>query len=121
MRCWYSEVYRRTGGKSCKAWYVKNKERALSNGKAYRATHRAEVIARRLGVNVDDVRRVLLKNECEVCGNKSKLVIDHDHKTHIVRGRLCQGCNKAIGFIADDPNRAIKIFGYLQGWLNTQE
>lgn len=39
---------------------------------------------------------------------------DHDHKTGKVRGELCGGCNKALGFIHDDPIRAEGLATYVR-------
>ena len=45
--------------------------------------------------------------KCAIChrarGLKKKLSTDHDHETGLVRGLLCQGCNKLLGFARDDP------------------
>lgn len=39
---------------------------------------------------------------------------DHDHETGKVRGELCGGCNKALGFINDDEKRADGLADYLR-------
>ena len=45
------------------------------------------------------------KGVCPLCGayianaDRPKLHIDHDHKTGMVRGVLCSGCNRAEGKI----------------------
>lgn len=95
--------------------------RILAQCKAYRDNNKAKVTAARLGCDEAAVAAALAKTSCEICGHTEKLVVDHDHATGEVRGRLCNGCNKAIGFIGDDPTRAIRIFGYLQRWLPEQE
>ena len=42
--------------------------------------------------------------ECEVCGSSDKLVIDHNHDTGKVRGRICWHCNVALGHARDNVN-----------------
>lgn len=64
------------------------------------------------------------KGLCKLCGsdglkrvshnNSVPLVIDHDHKTHKVRGLLCHTCNTAIGQLNDDPVLIKKALDYVK-------
>lgn len=74
-------------------------------------------------INIDDKANLLIKNHkgfCDICGtNKSgyagkKLAIDHDHRTGIVRGMLCQKCNIGLGNFNDDPEIMLKAVKYLK-------
>lgn len=57
---------------------------------------------------------------CWICGETETglhgtLHVDHDHsKPGTMRGILCSGCNRAIGYISDDPERAMRLAAYLQ-------
>ena len=64
--------------------------------------------------NMTDKELEALPDYCEVCGSQENLHIDHCHKTGIVRGRLCQHCNRALGLLYDDSERIIKLAQYLQ-------
>lgn len=41
--------------------------------------------------------RELQDERCGMCGVKTRLVIDHDHGSGLVRGLLCSGCNTCEG------------------------
>lgn len=41
-------------------------------------------------------------DSCEVCGSPERMVIDHNHDTRKVRGKLCHMCNVALGMARDD-------------------
>lgn len=47
------------------------------------------------------------------------VVIDHDHKTGLVRGLLCSNCNRAVGFLNDDPNCMMAAAAYVMLWQDT--
>ena len=51
---------------------------------------------------------------CRICGKAEKLVVDHNHETGKVRGLLCPGCNKGIGFLGDTSEGVQKALTYLQ-------
>lgn len=56
---------------------------------------------------------------CLICGQpepgrRGRLHVDHDHETGIIRGLLCCNCNRAIGYLGDDPDRADALAAYLR-------
>lgn len=56
---------------------------------------------------------------CLICGGVPngqwrRLQVDHCHKTGKIRGLLCVNCNRAIGYLGDDPDRAIRVAAYLK-------
>ena len=73
--------------------------------------------ARRYGLSLADYRALQQRqgNACAICRKVTRvLCIDHCHVTGRVRGLLCQRCNSALGFCADDPRLLRAALAYLQ-------
>jgi hypothetical protein len=58
---------------------------------------------------------------CEVCGNIGRIVFDHCHRTKNFRGWLCNGCNTALGYVNDDPDRLRMLASYLERAKHPQD
>lgn len=55
---------------------------------------------------------------CAICGaEKSKdgrrLAVDHCHETGVVRGALCDLCNRGLGFFQDSTEKLARAIQYL--------
>lgn len=53
---------------------------------------------------------------CFICGRppgKTRLAVDHDHKTGLVRGLVCWQCNAALAKLGDSAARAYAAYIYL--------
>lgn len=105
---------------SCKTCYKKrSKEDKVKQGRR----HRKSVELRwQYGLSIEDYERMieLCDNKCEICGappptkgRKKTLCVDHCHDTGIVRGLLCDKCNRAIGLIGEDHQTLLKAIQYL--------
>lgn len=80
-------------------------------------------LRRNYGINFGDYSRMLGEQggRCAICGSPptggpksaSRLHVDHDHDTGVVRGLLCNRCNLGIGYFADDPARLAAAIKYL--------
>lgn len=57
---------------------------------------------------------LLSKDCCQICEQKTSLVIDHNHKTGKVRDIICQRCNLLIGYIESKPKVLDKVLEYLK-------
>jgi hypothetical protein len=62
------------------------------------------------GITLADFDRLLAEQngQCATCGattpgKRGVWRVDHDHLTGQVRGLLCEGCNRGIGCLQDDP------------------
>lgn len=83
-------------------WYPKNKDRHIQSVGAWKEKNRIKMISYQYASTEEEVARILSIGQCEICGSSDRLVVDHDHKTNKVRGRLCHGCNVGIGFFNED-------------------
>lgn len=79
------------------------------------------------GITHKDYLRMLKQQDgkCAICNrpepevtkkHKKFLCIDHDHKSRIVRGLLCDSCNRGIGLLKDDPAILSSAISYLQNY-----
>jgi len=54
---------------------------------------------------------------CAICGgdNGSKrLAVDHDHDTGVIRGLLCNQCNRGLGLLGDSAESIRRVLDYLE-------
>jgi len=76
---------------------------------------------RAYGLDFKDYEKMLEAQNgvCAICSSpppnnrKTRLAIDHCHKTGKVRGLLCDKCNRSIGLLKDDVNILTKAIEYL--------
>ena len=82
-------------------------KRKLSNRKSH--------LKRKYGITLQEYDELLAAQGggCAICGNPDADNVDHDHVTGEVRGILCFNCNIAIGHIADEKDRLLLAFAYL--------
>jgi hypothetical protein len=47
--------------------------------------------------------------------HRTKLVVDHCHRTNAVRGLLCHNCNRALGLFKDSKESLMNAISYIEG------
>lgn len=74
-------------------------------------------VLRQHGMDQTDYLVLLVKQKerCAICRrpSKTRLGVDHDHKTGRVRGLLCCACNQGIGYLRDSPRLLMQAIAYL--------
>lgn len=81
-----------------------------------------EKLSQKYGMTVAAYDSLLHKqaNGCAICGatnfyqGRTRLGVDHDHKTGAVRGLLCHQCNFGIGGLKDSPDLMRRAIAYLE-------
>jgi len=61
------------------------------------------------------------ENRCSICGNNTKLFVDHNHKNNKFRGLLCSTCNTGLGMFKDSIYNLEKAIKYLKDSNNEFE
>ena len=61
-----------------------------------------------------DLMKLNQDNKCKICQEEKDLIVDHDHKTKLVRGLLCHHCNTMLGLAKDSPQTLQGALRYLE-------
>jgi hypothetical protein len=76
--------------------------------------------ANRWGLEWSSIQRAFdaQGQRCAICGEPAvapdELVVDHNHATGEVRGLLCNGCNRGLGYFNDSPKALRRAATYLR-------
>lgn len=103
------------------AWKAANPDKVRASYEAGRARATLRERARRLGkygLTPEQYEAMLAEQEGRCAGCRRPFsatpYIDHCHASGRVRGLLCNGCNKALGFAEDDPDRLRALARYVE-------
>jgi hypothetical protein len=77
---------------------------------------------REFGLSLEDYQVILERQggACAICGHSDLTnplffpVVDHCHRTNLVRGLLCANCNHLLGKAKDSPERLRRAADYLE-------
>jgi hypothetical protein len=92
--------------------HYRNKKEPLSTALTPIKIKQPKYTKYRLKPTQQELLREIQGNKCAICGCKSRLRLDHDHKTNQARGYLCHSCNRDI-VILDKPDKLAKAMAYL--------
>jgi uncharacterized Zn finger protein (UPF0148 family) len=106
-------------------WHHANKDRASERNKAYRAAKPEIQLAsqlRKYGLTLEDYEAMLKAQNglCRICrtenrsSKRSRLDIDHHHRTGKVRALLCNKCNRLLSNANDDTHILLSAIQYLE-------
>lgn len=51
---------------------------------------------------------------CPICNDQTKLVVDHDHESGLVRALLCDPCNRLLSIADESPDVLRRAASYLE-------
>src|SRR5437867_3628061 len=94
------------------------KEKLKASARRWYNAHRNQLknseLMRRYGIALVEYQRMALEQRglCKICHKQRKLHVEHNHKTGVVRGLTCNGCNSKTAWL---ENYRTHIFQYL-GW-----
>jgi Recombination endonuclease VII len=88
-----------------------------------RMKRRINDLRTRYNITLDEVKEMLIRQngQCAVCPTPLTELngqVDHNHKTSVVRGILCNYCNWAAGLLKDDPIYCRNLANYLENPTN---
>lgn len=122
---------------STKNWEVNNPGKHEAATKAYRLANPGKTAEwgrnyrkrvpdysiRRYGVSLSRFIDLAVNQEakCAICGDKTKLCVDHNHATGKVRGLLCRKCNAALGLFGDSALNLLRASAYVKEELLCSE
>ena len=95
-------------------WQRKNPEQVAYNRRKhhYKSFHGTTIGKMELMLKDQDGKCVICK-ELIIFDGHSSAVIDHDHESKLIRGILCQNCNRGLGGFKDNITNLFNAINYL--------
>ena len=90
----------------------------MRNVKKHNLNFRVRTLAK-YGLTLESYDAMLAEQggACKICGGKPsdrRLMVDHDHETGLVRGLLCNNCNRSAGLVHDRPELLRALADYIE-------
>ena len=104
-----------------RAYYAANRTTVLAEQRGSerrRAYNREYARRRKYGISRAEYEAIVEAQGgcCAICGvDGLVLAVDHCHRTGVIRGLVCGGCNLGLGHFGDDPARLRAAAAYLEG------
>ena len=95
----YNKEYRKKNWNRVRDWERDSAERNNTS-----LHHRKRCLMRRYAITIEEYEQIFeqQKGVCAICGGNNldnrRLSVDHNHKTGIIRGLLCNSCNRKLGW-----------------------
>lgn len=110
-------------GYSTKCKICVNKDRRIYRAENLQKCNDADTnsrFKRTYGIDITQYNQIFLNQEgcCAGCKThqyelKRKLVVDHNHETGVIRGLLCNNCNRGLGLLKDNSNVLLNLSNYI--------
>lgn len=92
--------------------FHRNKTATSGRSTRCKRCHNGHNGASKYDISVEEYLSIV-EGDCQICGSPAE-ALDHCHTTGKIRGGLCQGCNRGIGLLGDDPDRLESAAAYLR-------
>lgn len=103
-------------------WAAKNPELVRAQRRDYylrnKSTFKHTRLKRHHGIGLDQYRDMEKRQNgkcaiCELVPKDGILRVDHNHTTGVIRGLLCDSCNRGIGFLRDSQSNLQRAADYV--------
>lgn len=104
-----------------KLWRKQNPGRVSAIKGRYRVKHpdrvKADKLRRLYGLSLLEYNKMMIAQGglCAICKSNPATDVDHCHQTGVVRGILCNNCNRGLGFFKDSRVLLLTASFYLEG------
>ena len=116
--------------KAMKKWRTNNPEKAKEADRRWRVNNpdklRNKHLKRKFGITLEQFNLMFdsQKGRCQICDKHEEeklLAVDHNHRTGMVRGLLCNNCNLSLGLINEDIKILQNMIKYIQNYVESKD